>query len=162
MAIDVVVGGGVGELIINAPPVNALTNAGWREFATKMEALDGLPQRMIHNALSRRLERASGLEKLVMAIQNALALRRETGATIPDLLRSALAMRRNQKLSNAQMILAANAPILARIAMNDGDPDRGYLPSGSVAGVIDDRPSCEELVRRIVSEAEATLARLCR
>ncbi len=126
------------------------------------EALDGLPQRMIANELSRRLERAGSFQKLVMAIQNALALRRETGATIPDLLRSALAMRRNQKLSNAQMILAANAPILARIAMNDGDPVRGYLPSGTVAGVIDDRPSCEELVRRIVAEAEKTLERLCR
>jgi len=125
-------------------------------------ALDGLPQRMVQNELSRRLERAGGFEKLVMAIQNALALRRETGATIPELLRSALAMRRNQKLSNAQMILAANAPILARIAMNDGDPVRGYLPSGSVAGVIDDRPTCEVLVKRIVAEAEETLARLCR
>ena len=97
-----------------------------------------------------------------MAIQNALALRRETGATIPELLKSALAMRRNQKLSNAQMILAANAPILARIAMNDGDPVRGYLPSGTVAGVIDDRPTCEVLVKRIVAEAEETLKRLCR
>ena len=126
------------------------------------EALDGLPQRMIENELSRRLARAGALQKLVMAIQNALALRRETGATIPDLLRSALAMRRNQKLSNAQMILAANAPILARIAMTDGDPVRGYMPSGTVAGVIDDRPSCEVLVKRIVAEAEETLKRLCR
>jgi NAD(P)H-dependent flavin oxidoreductase YrpB (nitropropane dioxygenase family) len=126
------------------------------------EALDGLPQRMIANELSRRLERAGPVAKLVMAIQNALALRRETGATIPELLRSALAMRRNQKLSNAQMILAANAPILARIAMNDGDPARGYLPSGTVAGVIDDRPTCEVLVQRIVAEAEVTLKRLCR
>jgi NAD(P)H-dependent flavin oxidoreductase YrpB (nitropropane dioxygenase family) len=126
------------------------------------EALDGLPQRMIANELSRRLERAGPVAKLVMAIQNALALRRETGATIPELLRSALAMRRNQKLSNAQMILAANAPILARIAMNDGDPARGYLPSGTVAGVIDDRPTCEVLVQRIVAEAEAPLQRLCR
>ena len=125
-------------------------------------ALDGLPQRMIQNELSRRLENAGSLEKLVMAIQNALALRRETGATIPELLKSALAMRRNQKLSNAQMILAANAPILARIAMNDGDPVRGYLPSGTVAGVIDDRPTCEVLIQRIVREAEETLARLCR
>jgi NAD(P)H-dependent flavin oxidoreductase YrpB (nitropropane dioxygenase family) len=123
-------------------------------------ALDGLPQRMIENELSRRLESATGLRKLVMAIHNALALRRETGATIPELLRSALAMRANQKLSNAQMILAANAPILARIAMNDGDPVHGYLPSGTVAGVILDRPSCEELIARIAQEAEETLKRL--
>ena len=125
------------------------------------KALDGLPQRMIQNELSRKLENAGPIRKLVMALQNALSLRRETGATIPELLRSAFAMRANEKLSNAQMILAANAPILARIAMSDGDPVRGYLPSGSVAGVIEDRPSCHELVSRIVQEAEDTLKRLC-
>lgn len=39
MAIDVNISDGVGELIINAPPVNALDNAGWREFADKMTDL---------------------------------------------------------------------------------------------------------------------------
>jgi NAD(P)H-dependent flavin oxidoreductase YrpB (nitropropane dioxygenase family) len=124
-------------------------------------ALDGLPQRMVSNELSRRLESAGPVRRLWMAVQNALSLRRETGATIPELLRSALAMRKNERLTNAQMILAANAPILARIAMNDGDPVRGYLPSGTVAGVIDDRPTCEELISRIVAEAEETLKKLC-
>jgi len=125
------------------------------------KALDGLPQRMIHNELSRKLENAGSIRKLLMALQNAFSLRRETGATISELLRSAFAMRENEKLSNAQMILAANAPILARIAMSDGDPVRGYLPSGSVAGVIEDRPSCQELVSRMVQEAEDTLKKLC-
>ncbi len=36
MAIDVEIAEGVAEIIINAPPVNALDNAGWREFAGKM------------------------------------------------------------------------------------------------------------------------------
>ena len=124
-------------------------------------ALDGLPQRMVANELLRKLESAGPVRKLWMAFQNALALRRETGASIPDLLRSGLAMRRNQKLTNAQMIMAANAPILARIGVADGDPVNGYLASGTVAGVIDDRPTCDELVRRIVEEAEQTLKRLC-
>jgi len=124
-------------------------------------ALDGLPQRMVRNELARRLESAGPLRKLAIALQSALALRRETGASIPALLRSALAMRRNQKLSLAQTLLAANAPILARIAMTEGDPIHGYLPSGSVAGLIDDRPSCEALVARIVAEAEETLKKLC-
>ena len=124
-------------------------------------ALDGMPQRMVANELLRKLEGAGPIRKLWMALQNALALRRETGASIPDLLRSGLAMRRNQKLTNAQMIMAANAPILARIGVADGDPVNGYLASGTVAGVIDDRPTCDELVRRIVEEAEQTLKRLC-
>ena len=69
-------------------------------------------------------------------------------------------MRRNERLTRSQMLMAANAPILAKTAMQDGDPVRGYLPSGSVAGAIDDRPSCEELVNRIVAEARATLESL--
>ena len=39
MAIDVEINDQVAEVVINAPPVNALTNAGWREFADKMEAV---------------------------------------------------------------------------------------------------------------------------
>ena len=39
MAIDVEIKHRVAEVIINAPPVNALANAGWREFADKMQAV---------------------------------------------------------------------------------------------------------------------------
>ncbi len=39
MAIDIEIADGVAEFIINAPPVNALNNAGWREFADKMVAV---------------------------------------------------------------------------------------------------------------------------
>jgi NAD(P)H-dependent flavin oxidoreductase YrpB (nitropropane dioxygenase family) len=56
--------------------------------------------------------------------------------------------------------MAANAPILAKRAMQDGDPVGGYLPSGSVTGAIDDRPTCAELVARIVEEAERALKAL--
>ena len=45
-------------------------------------------------------------------------------------------------------------------AMVEGDPVEGYLPSGTVTGVIEDRPRCAELVERIVEEAERTLQRL--
>jgi NAD(P)H-dependent flavin oxidoreductase YrpB (nitropropane dioxygenase family) len=124
-------------------------------------ALDGMPQRMIENELMRELEHGGTFRRLVMAIRNAFALRRETGATMSELIRSGLTMRKNQKLTNAQMILAANAPIFARIAMSEGNPAEGYLPSGSVAGVIEDRPSCDALISRIASEAEQTLKRLC-
>ena len=124
-------------------------------------ALDGMPQRMIENELMRQLEHGGTIRRLAMAIRNAFTLRRETGATMSELIRSGLTMRKNQKLTNAQMILAANAPIFARIAMSEGNPAEGYLPSGTVAGVIEDRPSCDALISRIVSEAERTLKRLC-
>jgi NAD(P)H-dependent flavin oxidoreductase YrpB (nitropropane dioxygenase family) len=122
--------------------------------------VDGLPQRVVLNELIRDLSNKGPVGRLWLAFRNALELRRVTGASIPELLRSGLAMRKNQKLTRSQMLLAANAPMLAKRAMNDGDPVGGYLPSGSVAGMIDDRPTCGELIARIVEEAEQTLEKL--
>lgn len=122
--------------------------------------IDGLPQRVIVNELVRELESKNGLARLVFALRNALELRKISGASIGELLRSGLTMQKNEKLTRSQMLLAANAPMLAKRAMTDGDPVGGYLPSGSVAGVIDDRPTCAELVERIMREAEDALGRL--
>lgn len=122
--------------------------------------IDGLPQRVVRNELVDELESAAGPTRLLRAFRSALAFRKVSGASLGELLRSGLAMRANQRLTRAQMLMAANAPILAKTAMQDGDPIHGYLPSGSVAGVIGDRPTCAELIDRIESEALATLRRL--
>ncbi len=122
--------------------------------------IDGMPQRVVRNELVAGLEGKGPLAKLVFAVRNGLAFRRETGASVADLLRSALAMQRNEKLSRSQVLMAANAPMLAKRAMTDGDPIGGYLPSGTVTGLIDDRPTCAELVARITDEAERTLKAL--
>ncbi|MFQ5698939.1 MAG: NAD(P)H-dependent flavin oxidoreductase [Myxococcota bacterium] len=122
--------------------------------------IDGLPQRVVRNELVARLEAGLGLTRLLRALRSALAYRRETGASIAELVRSALSLRRRQELSRAQTLMAANAPMLAKRAMQEGDPVGGYLPGGTIAGVIDDRPPCAELIERIVREAEQTLQRL--
>ncbi len=122
--------------------------------------VDGLPQRVVRNELVARLERAGAFAKLATALRSGLSFRRETGASLVELLRAAARLRRSERLTRAQTVMAANAPILARKAMVEGDPVGGYLPSGTVAGVIDDRPSCAELVARIVAEAEQALAAL--
>jgi NAD(P)H-dependent flavin oxidoreductase YrpB (nitropropane dioxygenase family) len=124
--------------------------------------IDGLPQRVVSNELVAKLELSGPIGGLWLAFRNALALRKTTGATIPELLRAGLAMRRHERLTRSQMLMAANAPMLAKMAMEDGDPVHGYLPSGTVAGLIDDRPSCAELIQRIVTEAEETLGSLAR
>jgi len=124
--------------------------------------IDGLPQRVVGNELVRRLESGTGLARLAFALRNAMAYRRVTGAGIVQLLQSALAMRRHERLTRAQMLMAVNAPMLARTAMQDGDPVHGYLPSGSVAGVIGARPPCAEIIANIMEEAEQTLKRLSR
>jgi NAD(P)H-dependent flavin oxidoreductase YrpB (nitropropane dioxygenase family) len=56
--------------------------------------------------------------------------------------------------------MAANTPVLLRAAMVDGRADLGLMSSGQVAGLIDDLPSCAELIEAIMAEAGDTLDRL--
>jgi NAD(P)H-dependent flavin oxidoreductase YrpB (nitropropane dioxygenase family) len=56
--------------------------------------------------------------------------------------------------------MAANTPMLLKAAMVDGRPDLGVMAAGQVVGVIDDVPSCAELIDRIMAQATQTLATL--
>lgn len=123
-------------------------------------ALDGAPQRVIRTALVDRLERSGLLTRLPRAVRSALGFRRLTGTSTTDLLREGLAMRRHQELSLAQVAMAANAPMLIKAALVDGNPEAGVLPTGQVTGVIDELPTVAELIDRIVAEATHTLKRL--
>ena len=124
------------------------------------KAMDGLPQRMIMNELLTELEKAGTLRKLFIAVRNGLAFRKHTGATLFGLLKSAVAMSSDDEMTASQAIMSANAPMIIQKAMVDGQPSQGVLPSGQVAGVIDELLTCEELVSRIVREAEQRLALL--
>jgi nitronate monooxygenase len=122
--------------------------------------VDGMPQRVIVNELVHQLESSNPVGLFLRALRSGLQYRKVTGASIRDLLHSAFSMRKNERLTRSQMLMAANAPMLAKKAMNEGDPVQGYLPSGTVAGVIDDLPTCAELIERIMDEAEQTLEAL--
>ena len=52
------------------------------------------------------------------------------------------------------MLMAANTPMLLKAALVDGNVGVGVLPSGQVVGVIDDLPTCKELIDRIIAEAD--------
>ena len=122
------------------------------------KAMDGLPQRMIMNQMLADLEKAGATKKLLIALVNGLKFRKFTGASIFDLLKSALAMSSSGDMTPAQAIMSANAPMIIQKAMVDGQPDEGVLPSGQVAGVIDELLSCEDIINSIVKEAEERFA----
>jgi nitronate monooxygenase len=44
-----------------------------------------------------------------------------------------------------------------RIALETGDLDHGLITAGQVQGLIHDVPSCQELVERIVQDAETII-----
>ena len=122
--------------------------------------IDGYPQRVIRTALVDRLESAGPVRGLWRALQNGIRFQAITQAPILGLLREAAAMRKRLGLAWAQVIMAANAPILTRASMVDGNLEVGILPTGQVVGVIEELPTVEVLLQRIIAEAEVTLGRL--
>jgi NAD(P)H-dependent flavin oxidoreductase YrpB (nitropropane dioxygenase family) len=123
-------------------------------------AIDGAPQRVIRTELVERIDGRLGVVSAARAVTNALRLRKLTDTSLPDLLREGLAMKRDGDLTWAQVAMAANAPMLTRVALVEGRLDAGILPTGQVAGLIEQLPTVQELIDEIVTEATATLVAL--
>ncbi len=122
--------------------------------------VDGLPHRMLRTELVDSLERSGRAASLLRALRHASAFRKESGTSWPRLVRDGLAMKHGKDLTWGQVLLAANTPMLLKASMVEGRTDLGVMASGQVAGLIDDLPSCAELVGRIMEEARAALKAL--
>ncbi|WP_084550537.1 NAD(P)H-dependent flavin oxidoreductase [Actinomadura rifamycini] len=121
--------------------------------------IDGVPQRVVRGRTIDRLERGTAPGRLLRAAGNAVAFQRMSRTPWKEIVREGLAMKRNHGLSWSQVVMAANAPMLYRTALLDGRPDIGVMATGQVVGLIDDLPSCRELIARIVDEAVDVLER---
>lgn len=124
-------------------------------------AIDGAPQRVIRTEMIDALEKAPSVTRFPKAALNALKFARLSHTPLKDLVTTGLAMRTAQDLTWAQMALAANAPMMTKAGVVDGQVEAGILPTGQVVGSIDELPSVADVISQIVTEAEATLARLC-
>jgi NAD(P)H-dependent flavin oxidoreductase YrpB (nitropropane dioxygenase family) len=122
--------------------------------------VDGVPHRVLRTEFVDKLDRSSGVAGFARAFRNAAAFRRLTGTPWRAMIKEGRAMRRSMELSWAQVLMAANTPMMLRAAMVEGDLRFGVMASGQVVGVIDDLPSVAELVQRITADAEETLAKL--
>ena len=138
------------ELYLHAPVTGTVVT----------RSIDGHPQRVIRTDVVERLEGAGRLTALPRALANALRFRKVTNTSLRALVSEGLAMRRSQELTWSQLAMAANAPMMTKAAMVDGRPEVGILPAGQGVGVIDELPTVEELIGRIMDEAAATLTRL--
>jgi NAD(P)H-dependent flavin oxidoreductase YrpB (nitropropane dioxygenase family) len=119
--------------------------------------VDGVPHRVLRSALVEQLEHSGRVASLFRAARNARAFRRLSRTPWRTLAREGLAMRRNQELSWSQVVMAANTPMLLRAAMVDGRADLGVMASGQVVGMIEDLPTCAQLIDRIMVEAGVVL-----
>lgn len=144
---DSPVGSAVKDLYLAAPVTGTVVTT----------RIDGVPHRVLRTPFVERLGRGGGV---LRALRSAARFRRLSGTSWPALLREGRALRHGRDLTWAQVLMAANTPMLLRAAMVDGRPDLGVMSAGQVVGLIDDLPSVAELIDRIMTEADATLYRL--
>ncbi|UGY93587.1 NAD(P)H-dependent flavin oxidoreductase [Streptomyces gobiensis] len=122
--------------------------------------VDGLPHRMLRSEMVATLESSGRTTQLLHALRHAAAFKKHTGLSWRQLLQDARTLRHGKDLTLSQLLLAANTPMLLKAAMVDGRTDTGVMASGQVAGLIDDLPSCQEVVERTTNEARTALARI--
>ena len=94
----------------------------------------------------------------VSTARRTLQFKELSGQTWLGLARDGLRMKRSTGRSWGQMMLAANTPMLLKAGLVNGDTQAGMLASGQVVGVIDDLPTCEQLVDRIIDDAVERLS----
>jgi NAD(P)H-dependent flavin oxidoreductase YrpB (nitropropane dioxygenase family) len=121
--------------------------------------VDGMPHRMLRTDLVEELEETSALRRLGPTARRTLAFKQMSGMTWREIATDGRAMKRGSDRSWAQMMLAANTPMMLKAGLVDGDTGAGVLAAGQVVGVIEDLPSCEELIDRIVTRAADELRR---
>ncbi|MDO9456275.1 nitronate monooxygenase family protein [Nocardioides sp.] len=121
--------------------------------------VDGMPHRMLRTDLVESLEGTSAVRRLGPTMRRTLDFKRDSGMSWVQLAQDGRSMKKTQGRSLGQMALAANTPVMLKAGLVDGDTGAGVLASGQVVGVIDDLPTCEELIDRIVVRAADELRR---
>jgi len=119
-------------------------------------AFDGMPGRVLKTEEAERLIKKRF--PLFGAMGNALEIKRLLKLSFREYLRTIFDMVKGGGISFTleQAIFGAGMVRLER-AIFDGDEKRGVLYAGQNCGGIQDIPSCEELINRIVTQAEEIL-----
>jgi NAD(P)H-dependent flavin oxidoreductase YrpB (nitropropane dioxygenase family) len=122
--------------------------------------VDGMPHRVLRTELVEHLEKSSRAVGFYHAVRNAGRFQRMTKLRWRDMVREGLATKHGKEQTWAQMVMAANTPMLLRAGLVDGDTHAGVLASGQVVGMLADLPSVRELIEDIVAEAESIIGKL--
>jgi NAD(P)H-dependent flavin oxidoreductase YrpB (nitropropane dioxygenase family) len=115
--------------------------------------VDGMPHRVLRTGLVEKLESGSRARGFTAAVRNAGKFKQMSQMTWRSIIADGLAMRHGKELTWSQVVMAANTPMLLKAGLVEGNTDAGVLASGQVAGIIEDLPSCAELIESIVQDA---------
>jgi NAD(P)H-dependent flavin oxidoreductase YrpB (nitropropane dioxygenase family) len=121
--------------------------------------VDGMPHRMLRTELVSELEESNAVRRLAPTMKRTLGFKKMSGMSWRELVKDGRAMKHGQDRSWTSMVLAANTPMMLKAGLVEGDASAGVLASGQVVGVIDDLPTCEALIDRVVTQAAVELKR---
>jgi len=151
-------------LLTEESPVPAATKAAYLAASTDdilvTTKLDGIPQRMVRTPLMDRIEKSGPIAMWLRAFEAGLEMKRQTGASWMHFIRTARDMTAHGAMPLKQAMMAATMPMLIQKAVVHGDTEHGVMATGVVGGRIAETPSCQQLVSRIIAEAEGRLAAL--
>ncbi|MET9488311.1 nitronate monooxygenase [Nocardia sp. NPDC006630] len=119
--------------------------------------VDGMPHRVLNTELVQKLENSGRYRGFAAAASNALKFKGMTGMKWSTIVKDGIAMRKHKDLAWSQVIMAANTPMLLKAGLVEGNTHAGVLASGQVAGIIDDLPTVEALIDRIITDAIARI-----
>ena len=152
-------------LLTQESPVPEVTKGEYLRASTDgivlTTKLDGIPQRMVRSKLMDRIEKSGKIGMWARAIEASMSMKKQTGASWIELLKSARGMTSHGAMPLKQAMMAATMPMLIQKAVVDGDIENGVMATGVVGGRITEIPTCQELIDRIVAEAEQRLQALC-
>ncbi|QJB68812.1 NAD(P)H-dependent flavin oxidoreductase [Parasphingorhabdus halotolerans] len=140
-------------------PKKSYTGATTNDI-TVTTKVDGIPQRMIINPMLRKIEKSGALSKWQRGLMAALAMKKQTGASWSDLIKTARGMTAHGDMSLPEAMMAAAAPMLLQKAVVEGDAENGLMATGLVAGRLDNIISCKELLTQIENDARTHCAAL--
>jgi NAD(P)H-dependent flavin oxidoreductase YrpB (nitropropane dioxygenase family) len=115
--------------------------------------VDVIPHRVLRTGLVEKLESGSKVRGFTAAVVNAAKFKKMSQMSWASMVRDGLAMRHGKDLTWSQVLMAANTPMLLKAGLVDGNTGAGVLASGQVAGIIEDLPSCAQLIESIVADA---------
>ena len=152
-------------LLTKESPVPDVTKAAYLKAGTGdivvTTRLDGIPQRMVRTKVLDRIAHSSQLGLWLRALEAGNEMRKQTGQSWFGMLHAARQMVAHGEMPLKQAMMAATMPMLIQKAVVHGDLEHGVMATGVVGGRIEEIPSCQELVDRIINEAHERLAALC-
>lgn len=120
------------------------------------DLFDGMPGRALKSRATEVM--LKGGFSVLGSIKNTLELKRLLNLSIWELIRQSRKMKESEEgLSLLLQARQASSAIKHLKAIKDGDIQQGFLFAGQSVGGITDIPTCEELIKQTVKDAEVVL-----